>query len=454
MPKQGKRTMKISPILFGLLISLICAGTAHATGTVIVGGQFGDEGKGKVIDYLAENADIIVRSQGGNNAGHTVIIGEAEYKLNLIPSGILTPTCQCYITGGVVIDPKALLSEIHKLEQAGIELKGRFWISPYANVILPYHRQLDVAAEKSKGSAAIGTTGRGIGPCYTDRTNRCAIRICDLMNSDMFQKHIERNAALVNQQLCKIYQEPELDIAAILKEYNVYANELRPYLKEDMEYDLARQLKEGKRVLFEGAQGTFLDNTFGTVPFVTSSNTTAAGILTGAGIGPSQIDNTLVVIKAYMTRVGNGPLPTECTEEDQIMDAKEAREYGTVTGRKRRMGWFDAVLARQSVRLNGADQVALMKLDILDHVETIKICTGYAADGIIWDHIPGTLELSAVTPVYETMEGWKSPTHNIRRFEDLPPNAQAYVRRISELIEAPITMISVGPERTQTILME
>lgn len=439
----------ISAVIF----SSLCFGSVEATGTVIVGGQFGDEGKGKVVDYLAAESDIIVRSQGGNNAGHTVIIGESEFKLNLIPSGILTPACACYISGGVVIDPKALLMEIDKLEKSGICVKGRLWISPYANVIMPYHRQLDVAAEKSKGSAAIGTTGRGIGPCYTDRTNRCAIRIGDMMSSEKFMQLMNKNAPSINRQLTQMYNESEMNMSDIIAEYCQYAQELAPYVKEDMEYDLALQLKQGKKVLFEGAQGTFLDNTFGTLPYVTSSNTTSAGILAGAGVGPSQIDETLIVIKAYMTRVGNGPLPTECSEEDSFMDAKEAREYGTVTGRKRRMGWFDAVLARQSVRLNGADCVALMKLDILDRAEAIKICIGYEVNGQVWDHIPGMMDLGSVTPVYETMPGWQCSTVDVRCFEALPANAQAYVKRIAELIEAPIKMISVGPERSQTILM-
>lgn len=423
-------------------------------GTVVVGIQFGDEGKGKVIDYLASDADIIVRAQGGNNAGHTVIIGEKEFKLHLIPSGILSPNCQCYISGGVVLDPKVLLEEIQGLEKSGIQMKGRLWISAYANIIMPYHRQLDQLSEKSKGKDAIGTTGRGIGPSYSDRTNRTAIRMSELMNPPKFKEQLEKNVALANKQLKVSYDEPEITAAPIYDEYMKYAEQLKPYFKEDLEYTLADSLKKGKKVIFEGAQGTFLDNTYGTFPYVTSSNTIASGICAAAGVGPTSVSKTIGVVKAYTTRVGNGPMPTEVADHEAFADAKKAREYGTTTGRKRRIGWFDAVLVRNGVRLNSADTLALTKLDILDNADKIKICVGYSCNGKVYDHVPGFCSLDDVKPIYEELDGWKASTTNVRHYKDLPENAKKYIQRISTLVEAPVMLISVGPERTQTIVVQ
>lgn len=431
-----------------------CYAGAFSGGIVIVGGQFGDEGKGKVIDYLSSDAAIIVRAQGGNNAGHTVVVGDKEYKLHLIPSGILSGNTQCYIGGGVVIDPKVLIAEIEGLEKAGIHLNGRLWISPYANVIMPYHCQLDKLIEESKGKNSIGTTGRGIGPCYSDRTNRSAIRMIDLMDPVKFQKLLAQNIESVNQVLTNIYGKEPLAIDPIFNEYQVYANKLKKYLKEDLEVALADSLRAGKTVLFEGAQGTFLDNTFGTFPFVTSSNTIASGICCGAGVGPSQISKTIAVVKAYTTRVGNGPMPTEVSEEDAFANAADAREYGTTTGRKRRMGWFDAVLVKQAVRLNAADAIILTKLDILDPLEKIKICTGYEFEGKVYNYIPPQAKLGEVVPVYEEMEGWKSTTAAVQKYQDLPENAKRYIQRIAALVDAPVAMVSVGPERSQTIVVE
>lgn len=443
-------------IMLQVLFSVACLCYAGepliSGGVIIVGGQFGDEGKGKMIDWFGPQADIIVRSQGGNNAGHTVVVDKKEYKLQLIPSGILSENTQCYIGGGVVLDPKVLLKEIDNLEKAGIQTKGRLWISAYANVIMPYHCQVDKLSEQSKGSNAIGTTGRGIGPCYVDRANRSAIRMIDLMDSAKFNKLVQTNVGTVNQVLKNIYGADEISASAIIDEYQAYAERLRPYMKHDMEIALSDALRNGKTALFEGAQGTFLDNTFGTHPFVTSSNTIASGICCGAGIGPSLISKTIACVKAYTTRVGNGPMPTEVTEA--FADAVEAREYGTVTGRKRRMGWFDAVLVKQSVNLNSADAIVLTKLDILDHLDKIKICTGYAYNGAVYGYIPPEAGLSDVKPVYEEVDGWKSPTVALKKYADLPDNAKKYIQRIADLVGAPVMMVSVGPDRSQTIVVE
>jgi adenylosuccinate synthase len=423
-------------------------------GVIIVGGQFGDEGKGKMIDWFGPQADIIVRSQGGNNAGHTVVIDKKEYKLQLIPSGILSENTQCYIGGGVVIDPKVLLKEIESLENAGISTKGRLWISAYANVIMPYHCQVDKLAEQSKGSNSIGTTGRGIGPCYVDRANRSAIRMIDLMDSAKFNHLVQTNVGSVNQVLKNIYGAEGVSASAIYDEYQTYADRLRPYMKHDMEIALAEALRNGKTALFEGAQGTFLDNTFGTYPYVTSSNTIASGICCGAGIGPSLISKTIACVKAYTTRVGNGPMPTEVDKDEAFANAAEAREYGTLTGRKRRMGWFDAVLVKQSVSFNSADAIILTKLDILDQLEKIKICTGYEYNGTIFDYIPPEAALGDVKPVYEEVDGWKSSTIDVKKYADLPDNAKKYIQRIAELVGAPVMIVSVGPDRSQTIVVE
>ncbi len=439
---------------FSLLSYAQAAEPLLSGGVVIVGGQFGDEGKGKVIDWLSSQADYIVRSQGGNNAGHTVVIGDKEYKLHLIPSGILSGNTQCYIGGGVVIDPKVLIAEIDGLEKSGIQLKDRLWISPYANVIMPYHCQMDKLIEKSKGKHSIGTTGRGIGPCYSDRTNRSAIRMVDLMDPVKFKRLLESNVAKVNQTLRSIYEADPISSAPIFEEYQAYANRLKPFMKEDLETALSDSLRSGKTVLFEGAQGTFLDNTFGTFPYVTSSNTIAAGICCGAGVGPSQISKTIAVVKAYTTRVGNGPMPSEVSEKDAFADAAKAREYGTTTGRKRRMGWFDAVLVKQAVCLNSADGIVLTKLDILDPLEKIKLCTGYEYNGKVYRFIPPEANLDEVKPVYEEMEGWKTTTTAVRNYADLPENAKKYIHRISELVGSPVIMVSVGPERSQTLVVE
>jgi adenylosuccinate synthase len=423
---------------------------------IVVGLQWGDEGKGKVIDLLSEEADYIVRAQGGNNAGHTIVVGSEEYRFHLVPSGILYPNTHCFIGGGTVIDPKVLLEEIDGLEKRGVKLKGRLHLSPYAHVVFPYHRILDRLYEEQKGANAIGTTGRGIGPCYADRSLRVGIRICELIRPELLEKRLQGVVSLKNQELEKIFSQPPLSVKEMFDEYRVYGQKLESYVSA-VENRVADGLKRGMKILFEGAHGTLLDINFGTYPFVTSSNTLSSGVSVGAGVGASQIDHTVGVVKAYTTRVGAGPLPTALSLQEQalFMDNAAAREIGTTTGRLRRMGWFDAVLVRFAVRLNGADSIALTKLDILDSLETLKICTGYRLHGAVLDSIPAVIEdLEAVEPIYETLPGWQVSTRDVTRFEELPINAKRYIQRISELVEAPVSLLSLGPERHRTIFLQ
>lgn len=422
---------------------------------IVIGAQWGDEGKGKVIDFLAKGADLIVRSQGGNNAGHTVLVGKDEYKLHLVPSGILQSSCLCYLSGGVVIDPKVLVEEIQILEGRGICLKERLWISPYANVIMPYHRLKDEFFEKQKGKNGIGTTRCGIGPCYADKAHRVGVRIKDLMNLEHFYVLLKSHLSLLNERLMKEYGKRAFDLETIFSQYRVYAKAIESFIEEDMEWKISEAVDSGKVIVFEGAQGALLDNTFGTVPYVTSSSTLAGGICTGSAIGPTRIKHTLAVVKAYTTRVGNGPMPTEFIEGQSPIDIAKGREVGTTTGRERRIGWFDAVLTKTSLRMNGADSIALMKLDILDSLEKIKICVSYLYRGKTYDHVPGiAVSLDEVTPIYKEVDGWQSPTGDIRKFEDLPINARAYICYIEEFCNVSVALISVGPARRQTILLD
>ncbi|MCK4650999.1 adenylosuccinate synthase [Candidatus Babeliales bacterium] len=419
-----------------------------------VGIQWGDEGKGKIVDLLSQGADMIVRAQGGNNAGHTVVVGNEEYKLHLIPSGIVNEQTKCYIGGGVVIDPEVLLKEISSLESRGIKVIGRLFISSYAHIIMPYHGQLDRDIEKSKGKSAIGTTGRGIGPCYADKINRIGIRVVDFINPERLKKSLELNLKLVNNQFEKIYGHDGMDFEAIYKKLIYIAKQLRPYILGDTEFRINKGIYEGKKVLFEGAQGTLLDITYGTYPFVTSSSTIASGICSGCAVGPTKIKHTLGIVKAYTTRVGNGPFPTEVSEEEIFLDYKKGRELGTTTGRKRRIGWIDIPLIKTSVIFNGANSIAFMKLDILDDLEIIKICTSYEYNGKIYDVIPGECpDLSLVIPVYEEVPGWQTKTTDITSYENLPDNMKAYIRRIEELSGVYVSILSVGPGRDQTIFV-
>lgn len=412
--------------------------------TVIVGGQFGDEGKGKVTHYLATDADIVVRSQGGNNAGHTIVSNGVTYKLHLIPCGILEPHCQCYITGGVVIDPKVLIGEIQGLKDKGIATDGRIWLSPAAHVILPYHAELDRLAEEAKGKSKIGTTGRGIGPCYADKTNRVGIRIEEFIDAKKLREYLERNIARINKQ-----HGTTFDVDKMFNECQEWAATLRPYVKENLELILNDEIDQGKNVLFEGAQGTFLDVTFGTIPYVTSSSTIASGILAGTGVGPTKIREVYTINKAYMTRVGSGPMPTENTFVDNVT----AGEFGTTTGRARRIGYFDAPLVRTANKVNGATGMIITKLDILDTQEKVKLCVAYMFNGKRIEELPiGTSDLEGYEPVYEEMKGWKCDTTQVRRFADLPGEAQAYLKRIEELCKTKICMVSVGADRNATIV--
>ncbi|MES2344323.1 MAG: adenylosuccinate synthase [Chlamydiota bacterium] len=426
------------------------------SGIVVVGIQWGDEGKGKMIDLLAEHAEHVVRAQGGNNAGHTIKIGDEEFRFHLIPSGILYSHVHCYIGGGTVIDPSVLLKEIEELEERGINLKGRLSISPYAHLVLPYHRELDKLYEQQKGAASIGTTGRGIGPCYADKALRIGIRVGDLLDRKILEKRLKTAVEIKNQELEKIFYLPKIDCAVLLDEHLNFGKKLFSYVVS-FESKLDKLLKDGADVLFEGAHGSLLDTTFGTYPFVTSSSTLAAGVCAGAGVGPTRIGHTLGVVKAYTTRVGNGPLPSKLSLEEEKLfpDSFTAREIGTTTGRKRRMGWFDAMVVRFTARLNGVDSIALTKLDILDHIKEIKICTGYRLKGEMMDIFPSSPEeMEALEPVYETVPGWQVSTNDVGKIEDLPKNALKYLERLEELCETPISILSLGPERHRTLFFK
>ncbi len=418
---------------------------------VVIGMQWGDEGKGKIIDLLSENAKHIARAQGGNNAGHTIVAKNREYRFHLIPSGILYPHTKCYVGGGTVIDPASILGEMDGLLKNQVHFQNRLFLSHYAHLVFPYHRLIDQLSEKQKGSSAVGTTGRGIGPCYSDKVNRCGIRLADLLSSD-FRSRLEAALVLKNRELEKIYGHPPLDLEPIFDEYQGYAKRLAPFAApvEEMLYEAS---KKGERILFEGAQGALLDITFGTYPFVTSSCTLTGGASAGMGFGPTRINRSIGVTKAYTTRVGNGPFPTELNEAELSLfpDHTASREVGTTTGRKRRIGWFDAFMLRHTICLNGVDSLALTKLDILDELDEIKICVGYKHCRTF----PATLEeLKKAVPIYETHPGWKKSTRDIHLYDTLPSEAKAYVRRIEELCEVPAAIISVGPDRERTIWLD
>jgi adenylosuccinate synthase len=417
---------------------------------IVVGAQWGDEGKGKVIDLLASRSDWIVRAQGGNNAGHTILFDSEEYKLHLIPTGILHPHTQCAIAAGVVIDPFVLIQEMKMLEEKGISLSGRLWISPNAHVIMPYHKVIDAMQEKRKANDAIGTTKRGIGPCYADKASRSGVRMSDLLDSVHFHSLLGRMLRIKNEELTRLFETEPLPFDEVLADCRRAAEKLRPFIA-DINPLLAEASRSEKTILFEGAQGTFLDVTSGTYPYVTSSNTTAAGVCSGAEVGPASIDHILGVMKLYTTRVGNGPFPTEFTSPPGF-SLDTAREVGTTTGRDRRIGWFDAVLAKASVRINSFTSLAMTKLDILDDFAEIKICVSYKLKGRILNYPPSEIHLwDRIEPVYETLPGWKTSTENAACYEDLPENARRYLEKIESLCEVPISLISVGPDRKQTI---
>jgi adenylosuccinate synthase len=416
--------------------------------TILVGAQWGDEGKGKIIDVLTEEADIVVRSQGGNNAGHTVEVGSEKFVLHLIPSGILRAGKKCVIGNGVVIDPVALVTEIEGLEKRGINLTGRLLISETAHLVLPYHRRLDEARELRKGRNKIGTTKRGIGPAYGDKAARTGLRLIDLVQPKNFSAKLKSRIEENNAILESLGGQP-LSFAEVNKTYLDAAKKLRPFIRDTVVW-LHQQLEKKKRILFEGAQGTFLDIDFGTYPFVTSSNTTAGGSCTGSGIPPHRMDRVVGVMKAYTTRVGEGPLPTECAEVSDMLHAM-GREFGATTGRARRCGWFDAVATRYARLVNGIEELAITNLDGLDTLKQIKVCVAYECRGKRLQFPPNDAEeLLHCRPVYRKFAGWQKPTSDVRHFKKLPPAAQKYLKALAELTGARLRIISVGAQRDQT----
>lgn len=424
------------------------------TNVAVIGSQWGDEGKGKIVDWLSERADVVVRFQGGHNAGHTLVIDGVTYKLSLLPSGIVRENKLSVIGNGVVVDPWALLAEIARLKEQGVDITpDNLRLAENACLILPLHGNLDRAREAAaSGDNKIGTTGRGIGPAYEDRVGRRAIRVGDLADADLLEAKVE-NLLTHHNALLRGLGQSEVDGAELLAQLKEIAPKILPF--SDTVWKSLNQFKEaGKRILFEGAQGTMLDIDHGTYPFVTSSNTVSGQAAAGSGMGPSGVGYVLGITKAYTTRVGEGPFPSELFDADGDRLGERGREFGVVTGRKRRCGWFDAALVRQSVKVNGITGIALTKLDVLDGFDEIKICTGYDIDGKIYDHLPANQRLQAkAKPVYETIEGWSETTMGARSWADLPAAAIKYVRRVEELIEAPVALLSTSPERDDTILV-
>jgi len=418
----------------------------------VVGAQWGDEGKGKIIDVLSERADYIVRFQGGNNAGHTVKIGEETVVLHLIPTGILRPGKQCVIGNGAVVDPCAFRDEVSGLRARDVEPEGRLHVSDRAHLLLPFHRQLDSLRERLRAEGRkIGTTRRGIGPAYADKASRLGLRVCTLLRRDFAERVAER-CREVNRLLTALGGEP-MDVEETVAEVAAAAEVLRPFVTDTVSL-LHRALAEGRRILFEGAQGALLDLDFGTYPFVTSSNASAAGVAAGTGVPPSKVGRVLGVIKGYTTRVGEGPFPTELADETGALLREDGHEYGATTGRPRRCGWFDAVAARYAAMVSGVELWAVTKLDVLDRMERIRICVGYEYGGKRLEAFPADSDiLSAVTPVYEEMPGWRVPTSGIVRWDDLPGRARAYLERISQLTGVPLGMVSLGPERSDILML-
>ena len=420
---------------------------------IVIGAQWGDEGKGKITDLLSRSADVVVRSQGGVNAGHTVVVQGQTFKLHLIPSGILYPETECIIGSGTVIDPQVLLEEIEQLKGLNVSVDNLF-ISQTAHVTMPYHRLIDRAAEERRGEYKIGTTGRGIGPTYADKSERTGIRILDLMNSEHLPKKLAWAIDYKNVILEKIYNIPPLKPDEVIAEYLKYADILRPFVI-DSSLKVDEAVREKKNILFEGAQGTLLDLDHGTYPYVTSSNPIAGGACVGAGVGPTIIDRVIGVAKAYTTRVGEGPFPTELNGSVGTLLCDRGAEFGTTTGRRRRCGWFDAVIGRYAVRINGLDCLAITKLDVLDELEEIKVCVAYKVDGQTCHHFPSNASTFAqCEPIYKTLPGWQQPTTHCRTLKDLPKQALDYLKFLAELMEVPIAIVSLGASRDQTIIVE
>jgi adenylosuccinate synthase len=419
--------------------------------TILVGAQWGDEGKGKIIDVLTEQADIVVRTQGGNNAGHTVFIGKQKYVLHLIPSGILRKGKTCVIGNGVVIDPVSLVEEIDGLEKMKVKVNGNLFISETAHLVFPYHRELDAQREILKGKNKIGTTKRGIGPAYGDKAARTGLRIIDLINAESFEAKLKFKIK-ENNEVLKAFGAKPISFSQVHAAYRKAGDRLKPFVANTVVL-LDKAIRRGEEILFEGAQGTFLDIDHGTYPFVTSSNTTAGGACTGSGVAPNRMDRVVGVMKAYTTRVGEGPLPTENAEIADMLHAM-GREFGATTGRARRCGWFDSVATRHATMVNGIDELAVTNLDGLDTVETIKVCIGYRVGKTRYDYVPNDVEvLSKCEPIYAEFPGWLQETHEVRDWKKMPAKAREYLKALAELTGAKLTIASVGPAREQTIFV-
>ncbi len=418
---------------------------------IVVGTQWGDEGKGKIIDILASRADVVVRSQGGNNAGHTVVNNGEVYKLHLIPSGILYPNTLCLIGAGVVLDPKDFIGELDSLEARGIST-ANLKVDPRAHIVMPWHIALDGLSEEFRGGSDIGTTKRGIGPTYMDKYERCGIRMFDLVHPEVLAEKIKSTGNLKNKIITEVYGGEAFDLDAVTEEYIAYGQRLAKYM-DDVSVLTFEASKAGKNIMFEGAQATLLDIDFGTYPYVTSSHPLSAGVCVGTGVGPKVISNIIGVAKAYTTRVGKGPFPTELDDEIGDTIREKGGEFGTTTGRPRRTGWFDAVIVRHSVRVNGLDSLAINKLDTLSGLDTLKICTAYKMpDGSVIENFPPTLEaLEGCEPVYEEFEGFNEDISKCASFDELPEKCQSYIKRLEELVGCPVKMVGIGPDRSQIL---
>ncbi|GAX59596.1 adenylosuccinate synthase [Candidatus Scalindua japonica] len=419
--------------------------------TCVIGLQWGDEGKGKIIDILAKDFDIIVRYQGGGNAGHTLLIGDEKFIFHLIPSGILHKNKKCVIGNGIVLDPNLFLNEIEGLAEKNINVDGNLFISDRAHVVFPYHKKLDLLQEKQKGNSMIGTTGRGIGPCYTDKISREGIRVAELLHKEQFKEKLKKNVEEKNRIFVNLYNDEPVSWEDIYEEYCAYAEKMAPFVCDTVDL-MARAINDNSKILFEGAQGALLDVDFGTYPFTTSSNAAAGGVSSGIGVSPKQVHNIIGITKAYTTRVGSGPFPTEIEGEQGEHIRKKGGEFGSTTGRPRRCGWFDAVAIQHSVRISGVDSLIVTKLDVLDDQETIKICTGYKNNGTLYNTFPADINiLNNCELIYEEVSGWCEDTSGIRSEKNLPEKAVDYIKTLEEIVGVKVKMVSVGPERSQII---
>ena len=421
------------------------------TNTCVIGLQWGDEGKGKIIDILAKDYDIIVRYQGGGNAGHTLIIDDEKFIFHLIPSGILHPDKKCVIGNGIVFDPRLFLDEVAGLSKRNINVNRNLFVSDRAHVVFPYHKKLDLLIEKQKGNSMIGTTGRGIGPCYTDKIARDGIRVAELLHKEHFKEKLKKTVEEKNRLFVDLYKDEPVSWEEIYEEYCVYAEKISPFVCDTVDL-MAKAIEDNKKILFEGAQGALLDVDFGTYPYTTSSNASAGGVSPGIGVSPKQIHEIIGITKAYATRVGSGPFPTEIDGEQGEHIRKKGGEFGSTTGRPRRCGWFDAVAIRHSVRISGVDSLIMTKMDVLDDQETIRICTGYKSNKKVYHNFPADLDvLENCEPVYEEVSGWMEDTSKVRDVKSLPGKAMDYIMKVEEIIGLKVKMVSVGPERLQII---